>query len=107
MKPRDVLAETGHDLAGARRLANVCRQVQRNFTNFAFFQQNTGRVPAREARVFGFIVAITDDLVAPFRLPPAAMLDVNLGLFAPDTYKLFSRGAQHICVNVALAVACV
>ena len=35
------------------------------------------------------------------------MLDVNLGFLAPDTHELLSRGAQHICVNVALAVACI
>ncbi len=97
--------EARHRLARARRLTNVAGDVERDFAELAFLQQNARGVTCGEADVFRLGIGEAHDLVAPLGLTTTAVRGVDRGFVAPDADQLFGRGAQDVGVDIALPVA--
>ena len=105
VQPSDILAESGHGFARPGRLADAARHVERDLADLAFLEQDACGVARGETGILGLGIAEAYNLIAPFGLSPPSMRHVDVGFIAPDADQLLGRGAEHLCIDIALAVA--
>ncbi len=105
MQAGDVLGEPRHGLPRPGRLADIGGDIERDFAELAFLEQDARRVARSEADVLGFGVREADDLVAPLRLTTTPVGGVDLAFVTPDADQLFGRSAQDVAIDIALPVA--